>query len=806
MAEVLSPITAANDRVSTLYIRPASADQFSPSPNMANHNQSKQAHAQRAQYNSPVSGYRGTSTASTVPYAFRSTPQLRNEHRTISALSPPGTLPLASDSSSAANRQRYPAPSSVSTTSSSSSSNPPSLPALATDNSVLFSNFQVPSLSFPGTNGVDSENDAPKPSPHRHRRVHKRGESNTPAPINPKPLVFEGVTASGMFGSGTPGPFQYNSPQLGVRSSPQLRPESAPSGSETKAQPWTNTGKLDFSNRYRRRSSSFGNSIETDSRNALTMQSGVPSSNGLNSPMQNAVSRQFPTCDEPCSQISLPQDRQLSRPASSGSNRNPNVSVATQKPVASAENARRTNNPSPLSRPLSGEAETVDGSRPHLASNYSTGPTVTQSPAVAAMAALHEKDVNKGVKSRLRRAFSFGTTTELKRATDGGDAIDRAKVRQEQFSNELDDEQDAIARKQEASGLGNSIYTGQGGVFSGSTDNLSISSTASSASLMLRKMGKGMKKGGRSIKGLFRPKSVIGVPAADGPSQASVGQVSMVTVEAEREHINVNPDPHDQAGGGTGFPRLERNSVDTARASTTFVNVDRIGLTESRRSVVGGDQERQDVLNAVKRGILKRTGTSSPSASPRVRPIDGTHDYPSPPSGLTVERRSSPVPSTTSSEPRRTGHRRTDSHTIEGDDYFASVPRVTGSPSSRSLPGTPRSLARNISFSPRIQFHDVWSSSEYDRRGEIATCNRLTPLLAQQIKEELNTFKMVSDELVYCIASSNAKIRKWKSTSNQSPTPTSSSHSGQQGPQSPSKNIIAREVWPDARLPACDST
>lgn len=62
---------------------------------------------------------------------------------------------------------------------------------------------------------------------------------------------------------------------------------------------------------------------------------------------------------------------------------------------------------------------------------------------------------------------------------------------------------------------------------------------------------------------------------------------------------------------------------------------------------------------------------------------------------------------------------------------------------SKSMPGTPRSLARNISFSPRIQFHDTWTSVEYDRRGEIATCNRLTPMLAQQIKEELNTFKMV---------------------------------------------------------------
>ena len=72
-------------------------------------------------------------------------------------------------------------------------------------------------------------------------------------------------------------------------------------------------------------------------------------------------------------------------------------------------------------------------------------------------------------------------------------------------------------------------------------------------------------------------------------------------------------------------------------------------------------------------------------------------------------------------------------------------PNRFGGPDSRSLPGTPRSLAavKNISFSPRIQFHDTWPSGEYDRRGEIATCNRLTPTLAQAIKEELNTFKMV---------------------------------------------------------------
>lgn len=62
----------------------------------------------------------------------------------------------------------------------------------------------------------------------------------------------------------------------------------------------------------------------------------------------------------------------------------------------------------------------------------------------------------------------------------------------------------------------------------------------------------------------------------------------------------------------------------------------------------------------------------------------------------------------------------------------------------KSAPVTPQGSKRNATFSPRIVFFETWPSQEYDRRGEIATCNRLTPMLAQQIKEELNTFKMVS--------------------------------------------------------------
>lgn len=52
---------------------------------------------------------------------------------------------------------------------------------------------------------------------------------------------------------------------------------------------------------------------------------------------------------------------------------------------------------------------------------------------------------------------------------------------------------------------------------------------------------------------------------------------------------------------------------------------------------------------------------------------------------------------------------------------------------------TPR---RHLVFAENQIYHSTWPAHIYDRRGELATCNRLTPLLAQRIKEELNTYKM----------------------------------------------------------------
>lgn len=48
---------------------------------------------------------------------------------------------------------------------------------------------------------------------------------------------------------------------------------------------------------------------------------------------------------------------------------------------------------------------------------------------------------------------------------------------------------------------------------------------------------------------------------------------------------------------------------------------------------------------------------------------------------------------------------------------------------------------RKVTFSSKITLYDAFNEEEYDRHPDIATCNQLTPQIAQMIKNELNTLK-----------------------------------------------------------------
>ncbi|KAH9964636.1 hypothetical protein BC827DRAFT_1265886 [Russula dissimulans] len=72
-----------------------------------------------------------------------------------------------------------------------------------------------------------------------------------------------------------------------------------------------------------------------------------------------------------------------------------------------------------------------------------------------------------------------------------------------------------------------------------------------------------------------------------------------------------------------------------------------------------------------------------------------------------------------------------------------------------TIPSSPLTLAhrsattpvKRLAFAGNLSVYDTFSSSVYDRRSEPATWSRLTPALAQRIKEELNSFKMEEMEV-----------------------------------------------------------
>ncbi|WYZ40597.1 hypothetical protein EsH8_IV_000938 [Colletotrichum jinshuiense] len=471
----------------------------------------------------------------------------------------------------------------------------------------------------------------------------------------------------------------------------------------------------------------------------------LASSRSSHSRPSSSANRNVPT---PTANPSSSSTRSTSDDGSSKQDNSKLVNIPPRS--SSSDAAKRQSTPSPLSKPVTMATDSSTQKPPSSSGNvpqqatsqsaHASSNANASSPAAQQLAAINQKSTrSKSKTSRLRRAFSFGSAADFKKAagpetttTDDSNATDSSRLHKDPTPADVyDAEQAAIAKKQEEGGIGNNIYGGR--LFSSSTDNLSISSTASSASIMIRKMGRGMKKSTRNLVGLFRPKSVIGVPAADALApEASQAAVSMITVEAER--VNVNADPRTQNGGGTGFPHLERNSLDIS--NTPSMVSERAGSsgTDSagRKSIVGGDKERAEVLAAVRKGILKHNkGSSSPA---RER---GNFELPAIPS--IADSPISTAPSTPNDEAQ--GHKRSGSVAIGSEDYFMTALRLRQD--SKSAPGTPSgSSRRNATFSPRIVFHDTWPSGEYDRRGEIATCNRLTPMLAQQIKEELNTFKM----------------------------------------------------------------
>lgn len=771
MAEVLAPVQI--QQAPSITMLHSSSDPFQnassgqPQAQSSRHSSMPRTHT----YNSPNSstGYRGSSTAPISPYAFQSTPQLKQEHRASSAPQVPlhtgshnGSRSGQSNASSISTNA-----STVSSTSSRSlagnyttSKDDMALPAAGVKavevagrpvSSISLSS-SVPDLSLPPILPVTEA--TPKASPNRYRRTAQRQDSSSASTLQAQ----QEKTSIGSASS------PKDATAASIQGAASFEGGARANHARTTSDDTTRSGSTEQAKRYRRRS--LGNfepgvgisPVTSVSTSSAMLSQPTPGTKTAERPVSVDGKRGGNHNDafnhKPRPQTDRRESYHSGRSMSSASPRPASPLARADgrppSPLRTSDSGKRPAKSSPLSKPTTSDLDVPTQSLSKLKDSIEaeTDAPAPPSAAVQQLAALSDKDAARGKTSRLRRAFSFGSAAELRKASAQNAHVERErnKLTKERSEAELQEAQDAArAAELEQAGLGNSIYSGQGGVFASSTDNLSISSTASSASLMLRKMGKSMKKGARSVKGLFRPKSVIGVPAADGPitTEPSQAQVSMVTVEAERERVNVDAHPH-QKDGGTGFPHLERNSLDASNVT----EVAQAPVANQRKSIVGGDSERDEVLRAVRKGILKRTGTGTSSGT--ASPVIATHSEATTPSEFGLPQvphiLDSPISSQPSTPATEGGISKSSSFPNPGNsrpDYFSTqTSRPFASQSTRSLPSTPNG-SRNIAFNPRIQFHDVWSPTEYDRRGDIATCNRLTPMLAQQIKEELNSFKMV---------------------------------------------------------------
>lgn len=79
---------------------------------------------------------------------------------------------------------------------------------------------------------------------------------------------------------------------------------------------------------------------------------------------------------------------------------------------------------------------------------------------------------------------------------------------------------------------------------------------------------------------------------------------------------------------------------------------------------------------------------------------------------------------------------------------LSTIPAVPATLSHRSASGP--TTTKKLVFADSLSVYDTFSSTVYDRRSEPATWSRLTPALAQRIKEELNSFKMEEMEVHAC--------------------------------------------------------
>jgi hypothetical protein len=235
------------------------SDAYKGIPNQQ-HQQQRASQMPRNQHNgnSGGTGYRGTS-APIAPYAFSSTPQLRQENRSVSTPTPPVLQQLPSHvNQTRLGHPSHPSSSSDSTVSTSGSSNRSSAgpPVGTRDDSDLRKPLSdmAPSITL-NTNIPDlslSLGDAPaKPSPGRYRRGAGRTDSSTSIPTGASTPTQRSTSAATSY-MGASQPAQNGAlGAAGLPSPARLSHNRANSADDTQV---IGSGGMDPAKRYRRRS------------------------------------------------------------------------------------------------------------------------------------------------------------------------------------------------------------------------------------------------------------------------------------------------------------------------------------------------------------------------------------------------------------------------------------------------------------------------------------------------------------------------------------------------------------------------
>ncbi|KAI8643176.1 hypothetical protein BD408DRAFT_415396 [Parasitella parasitica] len=158
------------------------------------------------------------------------------------------------------------------------------------------------------------------------------------------------------------------------------------------------------------------------------------------------------------------------------------------------------------------------------------------------------------------------------------------------------------------------------------------------------------------------------------------------------------------------------------------------GMTEHSSGIV--DKKAGDLPKLIH---VDTTPSASSSTKSKVRSSSLT---PSPSPSFMINNTSLPASPDSSISSRHHHHRRRPPFVDTNVQQLPSPASSTVSTTTCSS-STTTSSKKSLSFNPIIKMHETFSAQEYDRRCDTgATCQKLTPVLALKIKEELNHFKL----------------------------------------------------------------